>query len=123
MKVLIVDDEPLVRLSLKRALEKGGHLVAEAADGQVGLEQWISFTPDLVYLDVLMPRLSGPDLLKKLIAGEKPLGKVILMSAFTGEYDLEKAKSLGADLFILKPFEDIFTIVKIGEELVSGRRT
>lgn len=121
MKVLIVDDEPLVRLSLKRALEKGGHQVAEAEDGQAGLDQWTSFVPDLVYLDVLMPRLSGPDLLKKIMVGEKSHGKVILMSAFTGEYDLERAKSLGADMFILKPFDDIFSIVKVGEELVRER--
>jgi two-component system, response regulator PdtaR len=116
MKVLIVDDEPLVRLSLRRALEKRGHQVAEAQDGQHGLEQWRSFRPDLTYLDVLMPRMSGPDLLK---TGEST-GKVILMSAFTGEYDLEKAKSVGADLFILKPFADIFAIVNLGEELARS---
>lgn len=118
MKVLIVDDEPLVRLSLKRALEKRGHQVAEAVDGQQGLEQWLSFRPELTFLDVLMPRMTGPDLLKALKGGGT--GKVILMSAFTGEYDLDKAKSLGADLFILKPFDDIFAIVEIGEELSLG---
>lgn len=124
MKVLVVDDEPLVRLSLKRALEKKGHQVREAEDGQRGLECWQEFYPDLVYLDVLMPRMSGPDLLKAITNGGKPrfdLGKVILMSAFTGEYDLEKAKSLGADMFVLKPFEDIFAMVKMGEDLVHGR--
>jgi hypothetical protein len=42
------------------------------------------------------------------------------MSAFSGEYDLEKAKSLGADLFIPKPFEDIFAVVKTGESLLHG---
>jgi two-component system, response regulator PdtaR len=121
LKVLIVDDEPLVRLSLKRALEKTGHQVAEAEDGQVGMERWKTFSPDLTYLDVLMPRISGPDLLKAMRSLGHVPGKVILMSAFTGDYNLERAKSLGADLFILKPFEDIFAIVKQGEELVSGQ--
>lgn len=121
MKVLIVDDEPLVRYSLKRALEKCHHEVMEAEDGQRGLEQWRNFLPDLTYLDVLMPRMSGPDLLKAVKSSDQPLGKVILMSAFTGEYDLDKAKALGADLFILKPFEDIFAIVRQGEELVGGK--
>jgi len=121
LKVLIVDDEPLVRLSLKRALEKTGHQVSKAEGGLAGLERWKAFGPDLTYLDVLMPRISGPDLLKAMrVAGPVP-GKVILMSAFTGDYNLERAKSLGADLFILKPFEDIFAIVKQGEELVSAR--
>jgi len=121
MKVLIVDDEPLVRLSLKRALEKTGHEVAEAEDGQHGLEKWKAFAPDLTFLDVLMPRISGPDLLKAMRALGAVPGKVILMSAFTGEYNPERAKTLGADMFILKPFEDIFSIVKQGEELVRDK--
>ncbi len=121
MKVLVVDHEPLVRLSLRRALERAKHEVTEAEDGQKGLELWTESKPDLVFLDVLMPRLSGPDLLRKLEAHLKADTKVILMSAFTGEYDLAKAKSLGADLFIPKPFEDVFAIIRIGEELARGQ--
>lgn len=120
MKVLIVDDEPLVRHSLRRALHKLGHSVEEAEDGQSGLEKWSSFKPELVFLDVLMPRLSGPDLLRALSPAIRGPAKVILMSAFSGEYDLEKAKSMGADLFIPKPFEDIFAVVKVGEDLLDG---
>ena len=120
MKVLVIDDEPLVRLSLKRAFERRGHKVAEAEDGRLALEMWEPFAPDLVYLDVLMPRLSGPDLLKNLTPRIRAHAKVVLMSAFTGEYDLERAKSLGADLFIPKPFEDVFAVAKIGEELASA---
>jgi CheY-like chemotaxis protein len=123
VKVLIVDDEPLVRLSLRRALEKTGHVVEEADDGQAGLEKWSAFRPELTFLDVLMPRLTGPDLLKAMRAAESPLGKVILMSAYTGDYNPERAKSLGADMFILKPFDDIFAIVKLGEDLVRGEKT
>lgn len=117
MIVLVVDDEPLVRLSLRRALAKHGHEVLEAEDGQSGMEIWTSRKPALVYLDVLMPKLSGPDLLRALDAKVKAASKVVLMSAFAGEYDLEKAKSLGAHLFIPKPFDDVFAVVKAGEEL------
>lgn len=120
MKVLVIDDEPLVRLSLRRALQKIGHTVEEAEDGQSGLDKWRVFQPDLVFLDVLMPRLSGPDLLRALAKSGRGTAKVVLMSAFTGEYDLEKAKSLGADLFIPKPFEDVFAVLKQGEGLISG---
>jgi CheY-like chemotaxis protein len=121
VKVLVVDDEPLVRLSLKRALMKYGHIVEEAEDGSQALQKWPEFAPDLVYLDVLMPRLSGPDLLKNLTPQARSTAKVVLMSAFAGEYDLEKAKSMGADLFIPKPFEDVFEVAKAGEELARGR--
>ncbi len=121
MKVLVVDDEPLVRLSLKRALDKHGHTVFEAEDGEQGKKVWLEAQPALIYLDVLMPRMSGPDLLKVMTSSGQIHGKVILMSAFTGAYDLERAKSLGADMFISKPFDDIFSIVQLGEELVRGR--
>ncbi|MGE4131760.1 MAG: response regulator [Bdellovibrionales bacterium] len=120
MKVLIVDDEPLVRLSLRRALERRGHQVDECEDGQMALERWGTLSPELVFLDVLMPRLSGPDLLRAMTAQDRGRAKVVLMSAFAGEYDLERARSLGADLFIAKPFEDIFSVVKSGEDLLSG---
>lgn len=119
MKVLVVDDENLVRRSLRRALEQHGHTVEEAEDGLSGAEKWLKFLPELVYLDVLMPRLTGPAVLTRI--GKQNSTKVILMSAFAGEYDLAKVQSMGADLFIPKPFEDIFAVVKIGEELVSGR--
>ncbi len=117
MRVMVVDDEPLVRLSLRRALEKHGHQVFEAADGQTALEKWSEFDPEVVYLDVLMPRLSGPDLLKALPEENRGRAKIILMSAFTGGYDLDRAKALGAELFVSKPFEDIFATVKLAEDL------
>jgi CheY-like chemotaxis protein len=123
VKVLVVDDEPLVRLSLRRALEKRGHEVGECEDGQSALEKWDVFHPHLVFLDVLMPRMSGPELLKTISPNLRAPSKVILMSAFAGEYDLQKAKSLGADLFIAKPFDDIFAVVTAGEELTGDGRT
>lgn len=118
---MIVDDEPLVRLSLRRVLEKRGHTVFEACDGREALESWSSCRPDLVFLDVLMPRLSGPDLLKNLTSDQRQGAKIVLMSAFVGEYDLSKAQSLGADIFIGKPFEDIFAVVKTAEDLIDAR--
>jgi CheY-like chemotaxis protein len=116
---MVVDDESLVRLALKRALEKQGHVVEEAEDGQQALERWNEFKPELVFLDVLMPRLSGPDLLKQITPGIKANTKVILMSAFTGDYNLEKAKSLGADLFINKTLASVFEVVRTGEALLG----
>ncbi len=121
MRVLVIDDEPLVRLSFMRALRNSGHTVAEAEDGQSGLETWAEFKPDLVFLDVLMPRLSGPDLLRAITPEAKGPARVVLMSAFTGEYDLVKAQSLGADLFIPKPFDDIFALIRMGEDLTRDR--
>ena len=117
MKVLVIDDEALVRRSLSRALRSKGHDVVEALDGNEGLQQWRQSNPDLVFLDVLMPGLTGPQVLKEM--GQVRSGKVILMSAFSGEHNMETALQMGADLFVPKPFEDIFAVVKLAEDLMS----
>ncbi len=117
MKILIVDDEALVRRSLGRAFRAKGHEVVEAIDGADGLKAWKEHQPDLIFLDVLMPGLSGPQVLIEM--GKDRTGRVILMSAFAGEHNMETALEMGADLFVGKPFEDIFVVVKIAEELFA----
>ncbi|WP_413586349.1 response regulator [Bdellovibrio sp. HCB274] len=117
MKVLIVDDEVLVRRSLSRAFRAKGHEVVEAENGNEGLEQWKKTAPDLVFLDVLMPGMTGPEVLKEI--GASRSGKVILMSAFAGEHNMETALQMGAEMFVPKPFEDIFAVVKMAEDLLS----
>lgn len=127
MKVLIVDDEPLVRKSLVRAFRAKGHDVSEAVDGTEGFRIWkegleAGTAPDLILVDVLMPGLSGPELLKEIrpyLTAAKPAwtGRVILMSAYSGEHNVTIAQELGADLFIPKPFDDVFVLVKTAEDL------
>lgn len=117
MKILIVDDEPLVRRSLSRALKSKGHDILEAEDGQQGLSMWREQKPDLVFLDVLMPKMTGPQVLAEM--GSQHSGKVILISAFSGEHNMQTAVQMGADLFIPKPFEDIFSVVNLAEDLVK----
>lgn len=117
MKILIVDDEALVRRSLSRAFKGKGHEVLEAANGNEGLHLWQSEKPELVFLDVLMPGRTGPEVLKEM-RGQSS-ARVILMSAFAGEHNMETALQMGANLFVPKPFEDIFAIVKLAEDLMS----
>ncbi len=118
-KILIVDDEPLVRRSLRRALESGGYLVLDSPDGKQGLSVWEKEKPDLVFLDILMPGLSGPEVLAEIKPEIRQNCRVILISAYSGEYSLDSAKSLGADHFIPKPFEDIFGIVKTVSQMLE----
>jgi len=121
VKILIVDDEPLVRKSLSRACLAKGHRVTEAADGTEGLAAWREQGPDLVFLDVLMPGLSGPRLLGEIGEAEARRAVVILMSAYSGEHNMETAQAMGAALFIPKPFDDIFEIVDKAEALFAER--
>ncbi|MCB0415779.1 MAG: response regulator [Bdellovibrionales bacterium] len=117
MKILVVDDESIVRRAIVRALEKKGHEVFEAENGKIGYDLWKSNQPDLMFLDVLMPELSGPEVLKKM--GTQKFTKVVLMSAYSGEYNVEKAKGIGADVFVAKPFDNIFTVVEQAIGLVE----
>jgi len=119
MKVLIIDDEALVRKSLMRACTKAGFEVVEAFDGLDGREKWLKEKPNLVFLDVLMPGLSGPQLLKELQGQIE--ARVILMSAFSGEHNIETAQALGADLFIAKPFENVFAVVDQAKQLLHQK--
>lgn len=118
-RILIIDDEPLVRRSLKRALEAAGYLVSEAPDGKQGLSLWLQERPDLVFLDILMPGLTGPQVLSEIAEDIRQNCKVILISAYSGEYSLDSAKGLGADHFIPKPFENIFGIVNTVSEMLK----
>jgi CheY-like chemotaxis protein len=88
-------------------------------DGKQGLQAWRKERPDLVFLDVLMPGLTGPQVLNEIEESIRSGCKVILISAYTGEYNLDSAKSLGADHFIPKPFEDVFAIVKLVSEMLK----
>jgi CheY-like chemotaxis protein len=106
--VLIVDDEPLIRRSLIRAARGRDIRFIEAEDGSKGLELWTEHLPDLVIVDVLMPGLSGPELLRTIDPEIKKKSKIALMSAYTGDFNEDFVKTLGADIFIAKPFEDIF---------------
>jgi DNA-binding response OmpR family regulator len=120
MRILIVDDEPLVRRSLQRAAQMRGHEVRVAENGVVGKKEWEAFDPEVVFVDVLMPEMDGPTLL-----AQKPkssAAKIIVISAFTGEYDSEVALKMGAHVFMAKPFEDILRVVMRAEELSHGRR-
>ncbi len=118
MRALIVDDEDLIRTSLKRVFEMRHHEVFVAENGQQGLEMWQAHDPELVILDMLMPGLTGAQVLKKI--GAQTRSKVILISAYTGEYDVKKASELGATLFIAKPFQNIFDVVDRAEKLVEN---
>jgi two-component system, response regulator PdtaR len=123
MKILVVDDEPLVRKSLGRAFKTRGHQVVEAVDGTEGLSRWLDSAPDVVFLDVLMPGLSGPEVLKEVLPRLGPAwkGRVILMSAYSGEHNVSTAQAMGADLFVPKPFDDVFAVVTKAEELFERR--
>jgi len=102
--ILIIDDEVLVRVLLRSALEEVGYEVTEAANGREGLELYRQRPMDLVITDIVMPELNGLDMLLEL-PREFLHAKVIAISGAGGEKNvLDVAKLLGARQTFRKPF-------------------
>src|ERR1700758_209959 len=102
-KILIVEDEPNMVAGLRDNFEYEGYEVISAPDGVAGLERALSEAPDLVILDVMMPRMSGLDVCKQL-KSKRPSIPVIMLTARGQEIDKVVGLELGADDYVTKPF-------------------
>jgi two-component system alkaline phosphatase synthesis response regulator PhoP len=102
-RILIVEDEPAMVEGLRDNFEYEGYEVISAADGAEGLERALRDQPDLVVLDVMMPKMSGLDVCKQL-KGKKPSIPIIMLTARGQEIDKVVGLELGADDYVTKPF-------------------
>ncbi len=116
LTVLIVDDNSLIRLNLKKILEKNNFNTIEAENGKIALKAIENHLPDLVLLDVMMPVMNGEETLKEIRArfkiGELP---VIIVTSNSDRLTLKNLVSLGCQDFIVKPFDYNVLIIKIQE--------
>ena len=104
-KILIVDDEPNIVMSLEYTFKKNNFEVFIARDGQEALEILKNQLPDVIILDVMMPMVDGYATLEQIKKDERLKHcKVIFLTAKNKEKDIEKGLSLGANLYVLKPF-------------------
>jgi len=121
-KVLIVDDEPNIVAALEYLLQRKGYEIRIAADGEEALRQVRSFAPDLVLLDVMMPRQSGYEVCQRIRERPEWSGvRIVMLSAKGREAEVSKGLSLGADLYITKPFSSAELVARIGELLGDER--
>ncbi len=102
-KILVVEDEPDMALGLKDNFEFEGYEVLTAGDGATGLEKARTVKPDLVVLDIMLPKMSGLDVCKTL-RGEGFESPIILLTARGQEIDKVVGLELGADDYVTKPF-------------------
>lgn len=119
-KILLVDDDPNILLSLEFLMRKNGYDVLIARNGAEALELLNEEIPDLTVLDIMMPDVDGYEICKH-IKGQDHLknGKVIFLSAKSREIDVTKGYELGAELYITKPFSNKELVAKI-QELLSA---
>ena len=119
-KILLVDDEPAITDNLAPFLERAGFAVTVAADGEAALQQVEAFTPDIIILDVLMPKLDGREVLRRLRHAGNWISVILLTQV--GEA-AERAMALeeGADDYLNKPFDPHELVARIRAVLRRSR--
>ncbi|HYL44282.1 MAG TPA: response regulator [Ktedonobacteraceae bacterium] len=125
IRTLVVDDEADILRLIEIKLKKAGFEVTTARDGQEGLDKALAIKPDLLLIDVMMPKLDGYSVVaevRNVLGAESPI--IILLTARGQETDVIKGLTSGADDYIIKPFSPRELIARINVALIkSGKHT
>ena len=117
-KILIVDDEPNIVMTLEYTFKKNNFEVFIARDGQEALDILKTQLPDVIILDIMMPLVDGFETMEQIKRNEKLNHcKVIFLTAKNKENDIEKGLALGADAYLTKPFSIKKVVEQVNELL------
>jgi DNA-binding response OmpR family regulator len=117
-RILIVDDEPNIVTSLEFLMRREGFEVDIAADGEQALRAVGRIVPDLVLLDIMLPRMNGFEVCEKLRSDPRYSAvKIVMLTAKGRDTDVAKGMAMGADLYVTKPFSTKELVAQIGEML------
>ena len=119
-RILIVEDEVNMQELLKYRLEENNYEVAVAGEGFVAMTKVRSFRPDLIILDLMLPKMDGYTICRLLkYSDEHKSIPVMVLSARSSEDDIKRGMSMGADAYMTKPYEPAALLAKIKELLAS----
>lgn len=119
-RILIVDDEKPLSLLLAQAFEQEGHRVASAQDGIDCMNKMAAFRPDVVIMDIMMPKLDGVDTTRLIRRNRSYADTVIVaLSARSDEKTRERMKEAGANLFMRKPFSVAKLVGRVAQLLAA----
>ncbi len=117
-KILIVDDEPNILISLEFLMKREGFQIFTAGDGEAALEQISAHRPEMVLLDVMMPKKNGYEVCQIIRATpEWQDMKVIMISAKGRDTEMAKGLAMGANAYLTKPFSTKDLVAKVKEML------
>jgi DNA-binding response OmpR family regulator len=117
-RILIADDEPNIVISLEYLMKRAGYAVSVARDGQEAIDAIRRERPQLVLLDVMMPKKSGFEVCQELRADEDLKHTLVLMLTAKGrDTDVDKGLGVGADAYMTKPFATKDLVAKVAEML------
>jgi len=118
-RVLVVDDSDVIRTLISVNLEMEGFEVVTAVDGQDALDKIIEVAPDVMTIDVVMPRLDGYDTVAQVRADPRTSHlKIAMVTACAQEADIRRGEAVGVDAYVTKPF-DPSTLVRTVRDLVE----
>ncbi len=120
-RVLVIEDDPSIALGLRINLEGEGYEVLWAEDGEIGLRMARESQPDLVILDVMLPKLNGFQVLQT-VRREGFMMPIIVLSARTGEMEKVTGLELGAEDYVAKPFSLAELLARVRAALRRGPR-
>jgi DNA-binding response OmpR family regulator len=119
-KVLIVDDEPNIVVSLQFLMKKSGYETSTARDGDEALAEVERFRPDLVLLDAMMPRRDGFEVCQQLRASGWSDLRIVMLTAKGRESEITKGLAVGADAYVTKPFSTRELVDQVDRLLAGG---
>lgn len=121
-KILLVDDDQLLVRMYQKKLENDGYEVAVADDGDVAIQKVKEFNPDLILLDIMMPKVNGYEVLKNLKASKttKDIPVILLTNVGSSDEDLQKGMNLGAVAYLVKAGNRPDVVVSKVKEVLSG---
>ncbi len=123
-RILAVDDDPSIIKLLEIKLKRSGYEVTSAVNGEEGYRRAVEERPDLVLLDIMMPKMDGYEVcerLKKTLGAESPA--IVMLSARGQQSDLERGFEVGADDYVIKPFDLKALVDRINTVLIrTGKR-
>jgi len=117
-EILIVDDEPSIVVPIQFLMEQQGYSVLVAENGEDALDVIYKYKPDLILLDIMLPRIDGYEVCEIVRLNPEYRGiKIIFLTAKGREVEIAKGLSLGADAYITKPFSNTELVAKVQELL------
>ncbi len=120
--ILLVEDEPVFRLIYRGVLQNAGYTVIEAPDGQTGWEMIRERRPDLVLLDLILPRMSGHEVLHNIRSDASTRDiPVVIFSVMGQEKDMERSFALGANEHRMKGMESPMKILGLIQEILNKK--
>jgi len=120
-RILIVDDEPNIVFALELLMKREGYEVRSVGDGQKAFDAVREFMPNLIILDIMMPKMDGYEVCQRIRADASLKDVLIVMLTARGrEVEKEKGLALGADYYVTKPFSTRELMMKV-KEILAGK--